>query len=303
MLNVTFRQLEVFAGVARTGGFGSAAAALDIAQTSVSAHIQAIELQLGQKVFLRRPGRRPVLTEFGDALYDHAQRILAEVDALNARLSADRGTRHEQIVFACQRSIAHTMLPRMLARFAQAHPKVELVTRVGSQEEVIWQQQNGIAAAACFLSNEDTNALGSTAIGSERYVIVAKPDHALAGRKRITAAEIERYPFVGPPQNSMFGKSLTRILNEAGVHRINVLSRATEYPILRQLVIAGIGIACSAAKSVAQDVANKDMVVLPFGDDKLRLGVRLLVSETPRPTAAMRSFIDEIRDCWKADAA
>jgi DNA-binding transcriptional LysR family regulator len=298
LLNVTLRQLEVFVAVVRAGGFGTAADRLDIAQTSVSAHIQALEEQIGQSVFIRRPGRRPVLTEFGDALFDHAQRILAEIEALGARLKAQRADLQEQIVFACQRSIAHTVLPQVLARFAQAHPHIELVTRVGSQEEVIWQQQHGVATAACFLSNEDTNALGSRVIGSERYAIIAHPSHPLAGRGKIGIAEIERYPFVGPPQSSMFGKSLTRILNEAGVSRLNIVSRATEYPLLRELVMAGIGIACSSEKSVEKDVAAGDLVILPLDGPPLTMDVRLLVSQSPKPSLAMRNFIEELTRCW-----
>ena len=54
--NVTIRQLRVFTTIVDAGGFGAASEQLDIAQTSVSAHIQAIEEQLGQPIFLRRPG-------------------------------------------------------------------------------------------------------------------------------------------------------------------------------------------------------------------------------------------------------
>lgn len=78
LLNFTIRQLQVFVTVIETGGFGLAAEQLNIAQASVSAHIGAIEEQLGRAVFDRRSGRRPVLTDIGDMLQRHAQTILAE---------------------------------------------------------------------------------------------------------------------------------------------------------------------------------------------------------------------------------
>jgi DNA-binding transcriptional LysR family regulator len=300
--NVTIRQLRVFAAVVDSGGFGAASARLDIAQTSVSAHIQAIEEQLGQPVFQRRPGRTPVLTELGTALLGHSRVILAEVDALMSRLGARESRFEEQIVFACQRLIAHSILSSVVARFALEHPIVELVTRVGTQEEVTALIQDGTAAVGCLVSNDEIPHLASEALGTERCVLVAGRQHPLAGRDMVEPEEIERYPFVGPPQNSLFGKSIARILRDAGVRRPTMASRGTEYQILRQLVIAGVGIACMAEKSVARDVAAGDLVIVPMRGPPLTILARLLPSPTRRATPAVQSLIAQIRACWPSTA-
>jgi DNA-binding transcriptional LysR family regulator len=296
--NITIRQLSVFAAVVDAGGFGAASEQLDIAQTSVSAHIQAIEEQLGQPVFVRRPGRTPVLTELGTALLGHARAILAEVDALSSRLDAKEGRFDEQIVFACQRLIAHSILPPVLARFALEHPTVELVTRVGTQEEVTELIQNGSAVIGCLISNDEIPNVVSEALGTERCVLIAGRQHPLAGRDAVDPQEVERFPFVGAPQNSLFGKSVARLLREAGIARMNIVSRATEYQVLRQLVIAGVGITCAAEKGVARDVAAGDIVILPLRGPSLTMTVRMLLSPTKRSTPALRSFIERIRECW-----
>ncbi|MGH7126420.1 MAG: LysR family transcriptional regulator, partial [Stellaceae bacterium] len=198
--NVTIRQLRVFAAVVDAGGFGAASAQLDIAQTSVSAHIQAIEEQLGQPVFLRRPGRTPVLTELGTALLEHARVIVAEVDALTTRLGAKERRFEEQIVFACQRPIAHSVLPPVVARFALEHPTVELVTRVGTQEEVTELIQDGSAGIGCLISNGEIPNVASEALGTERCVLIAGRQHPLAGRDMVDPRDLERFPFVGAPE-------------------------------------------------------------------------------------------------------
>ncbi len=296
--NVTIRQLRVFAAVVDAGGFGAASEQLDIAQTSVSAHIQAIEEQLGQPVFLRRPGRTPVLTELGTALLEHARVIVAEVDALTSRLGAKTRLFDEQIVFACQRPIADSVLPPVLARFALEHPSIELVTRVGTQEEVMGLVQNGSAAIGCLISNDDVPNVISESLGTERCVLIAGRQHPLAGRDAVDPGEVERFPFVGAPESSLFGKSVDRMMRDIGIERMTIVSRATEYQVLRQLVIAGVGIACVTEKRVARDVAAGDLVVLPLRGPPLTMTVRLLLSSTKQATPAVQSFIEQIRSSW-----
>ena len=299
LLNITIRQLQVFVSVVETGGFGLAADHLNIAQTSVSAHIAAIEEQLGRAVFVRRSGRKPVLTDFGDMLLSRAQVILSEVDALTSQLHAEQSRFAEQIVFACQRSIAHAILPAVLARFTRDHPTVELITRVGSQEEVIDDVRDGIADLGCFLSYEAPGFISSEAIGTERYVLIANRQHPLAARDAVRPEEVERCAFVWPPQGSRFGKSLTQILNHAGVRHMMIVSRATDYEVFRELVLAGVGITCSAEKSAAPDIEAGHLAVLPLLGPPLTMKVRLTVSETKPVSASVRQFIELVRAHWR----
>src|SRR5690606_1860791 len=71
MLNVTLRRMEVFVAIVDEGSFAAAADRFGIAQPSVSAHIRALERDVGGEVFARRRGRRPVLTELGRSVLSH----------------------------------------------------------------------------------------------------------------------------------------------------------------------------------------------------------------------------------------
>ena len=73
------RQLVTFRTVANLSSFTHAASALDYAQSSVSAHVQALEKELGVPLF-DRAGRRVVLTEAGQRMLEYANRILRLTD-------------------------------------------------------------------------------------------------------------------------------------------------------------------------------------------------------------------------------
>jgi hypothetical protein len=88
MLQVSMRRLQVFVAVVDNQGFGAAAEALDIAQSSVSAHIRAAEDRLGTPLFERQPGRPPRLTEAGKTLYEYAIPTLAGFRVMRVWASA-----------------------------------------------------------------------------------------------------------------------------------------------------------------------------------------------------------------------
>src|SRR6185295_19754119 len=157
---LTLRRLEVFVIIAERGGFRAAAEALGMAQPSVSAHVQALEGQAGGELFERRRGRGVGLTDLGQTFLKHARQLLAEADEMAVDLSRSRADTARRVTFACQRSLSH-VLPPSLAAFARHHREVELVTRVGRQEEVLDMVRSGAAHIGLYLGNQDIAGLKS----------------------------------------------------------------------------------------------------------------------------------------------
>ena len=118
MQNLSLRRLGIFATVADAGSFAAAADRLDIAQPSVSAHIEALEAAIGGPLFERRRGAAPVLTELGQICLGHAREMLATADRMAADIRDHLGAARASVVFACQRSLATTALSGALAATA-----------------------------------------------------------------------------------------------------------------------------------------------------------------------------------------
>ena len=87
MISASARRLSVFKSVIDAGGFSAAALRLGIAQPSVGAHIKALELQIGQKLFFRHRGARPQLTKAGETLQAYAIDFLQKSQATTLTLS------------------------------------------------------------------------------------------------------------------------------------------------------------------------------------------------------------------------
>ncbi|WP_347515928.1 LysR family transcriptional regulator [Mesorhizobium sp. CAU 1741] len=295
MLNVTFRRFHVFLSVVETGTFAAAANKLEIAQPSVSAHIAALERQVGGRIFERRRGRRPVLTELGESVLVHARELMAEATEMNANVISIRSREGHRVVFACQRTLANFVLKTHITRFTLDHPEFHLVLRIGTQEEVLNDLRNGIADIGCFLSNDAPRGLGSEAVGKERLLLVASPDHPLTKRRNVKAADIEKYGFVGAASASLFGRSVAKLMASAGIRKVTFVAQVTEHQFLRELVVAGVGISCSTENSVLKDIQDGTLKQIQFDGPELALDIRQASPIHSRENPAISALLEFLR--------
>lgn len=278
MLNVTLRRFQVFIAIVEKGTFAAAANHLDIAQPSISAHIAALEKQVGGIVFARKRGRKPVLTELGEGVLLHARELLAEADELSANVMSLRTREGQKVVFSCQRSLANYVLKNHITKFALLHPEVHLVLRIGTQEEVVGEIRGGTADVGCFMSGENPRGLSSEVIGRERLLLVAAPNHPLISKSKVTAAQIEKHGFVGAATASLFGRAVSKLMAGVGIRNVTFVAQVTEYQFLRELVAAGVGIACSPESSVRNDIERGILAQIWFDGPELQLDIRQAAS-------------------------
>jgi DNA-binding transcriptional LysR family regulator len=294
-MQVTLRALEVFAAAAESGSFSRAADRLGIAQPSVSAHIRTLEREVGGPVFERERGRRPVLTDLGRSVREHARELLAEAEDLRADVVSIRGVEGKRLVLSCQRSLANFTLKNQLTRFALTQSDVQLTVRIGRQEDVLGDVRDGVADVGCFLSNEEVRGIASQVIGGQRLRIVAAPNHPLARKRKVKPAEVAKYGFVAPPPGSPFGRTVKRLLSDAGVRDFRVVAQVTEYPFLRELVAAGVGLSCSPEKNVEADVKSGALSLIDLDAADLIIGIRLISSPIRPVLPQMTAFIEYLR--------
>jgi DNA-binding transcriptional LysR family regulator len=177
-----------------------------------------------------------------------------------------------------------------LARFAREHRDIRMSVRIAFQEEVIANIRSGTADMGYLLGNEPIAGVRSKLVGQVRFVVFAPPGHPLARRKKIPPAELGEFEFVGPPERSMFGRTVAAMLQCIGVEPLNIVSEGTEFSVVRDLTVAGMGLCCSLEASVRADVVNNQVVVLDIDAPLLFAGVLELTPLRNRGERSVRLF-------------
>lgn len=117
--------LLLYARVADAGSFSAAAQRLGLPKSTVSRRIAALEQRLGERL-LQRSTRRLSITEFGQGVLAHARALTGEVEAAQALAQHRQAQPSGRLRVSMPADFAAVVLPRMLARFVQDHPRVQL---------------------------------------------------------------------------------------------------------------------------------------------------------------------------------
>jgi len=136
MRPITF-DLEVlrsFVAGVDLGSFGRAADRLGRSTSAVSAQLKKLEEQAGVAL-LRKDGRGLALTDAGETMLAYARRLLELNDQA---WRAVRGAELQGTVrLGLQEDFGEMLLPRVLGRFARAHPKVRIEARVARNNDLL----------------------------------------------------------------------------------------------------------------------------------------------------------------------
>ena len=121
------RHLAALRAVAREGSFGAAAASLGYTQSAVSQQIPTLERAVGERL-IERPGgpRRVSLTEAGEVVLGHAERVVAGMEAAWADLQALSAGEAGTLRVGTYQSVGARILPDLMRRFVADRPGVEV---------------------------------------------------------------------------------------------------------------------------------------------------------------------------------
>ncbi len=238
-MNVTFRQLRVFAEVARLGSVQRAAEALHLTPPAVSMQIKEIESQVGLPLF-DRANRRLVLSTAGEYFLVYAKRLLAtlkEADDAMARFKrVESGLLSVGMV-----SSAKYFLPQLLALFHAEHPAIELRLRLGNREQLAtWMQANEVDLSVMGRPPKDF-ANRAEPFAMHPHVLVTAPGHAFARAESVPAAALAREPFIVREPGSGTRAALAEYLDHHHLKPVVVMEmHSTE--AIKQAVMAGLGV-------------------------------------------------------------
>ena len=276
MLNL--ERLRVLRAVSTTGSVSGAAAQLHVTTSAVSQQLARLEREVGQRL-VERNGRGIRLTDAAALLASHGERLLAQVEQVEADLARHRGAVAGRLSVAAFATAARGLLPGALRGLRAEHPALDL--RLDEQEppEAIAGLCRGDVDVAVVQDwgeapLELPEGLSRENLLDDPLDLAVPVEHALAARASVTLADLVAEEWITWTSGQLCHDWLTRSLGEP-----RVVHTASEHSTQLALVAAGLGVA-----------------VLPLlGRDHLPAGVRL-VEIRPRPAR-------QVHVLWRTSAA
>ncbi|MFM1987182.1 MAG: HTH-type transcriptional regulator GltC [Pseudomonadota bacterium] len=193
-MNIKYRQLKAFVLAAESGSFRAAAARLSVTQSSFSALIQALELDVGTQLF-ERTTRRLALTDAGARLHDRIRNPIADLEEAYGHVrNVGRGSAGV-LSFGVLPSLAAGLATRHLALFQQRHPDVRVKLRERKHVELIDAVLEGHVEFGIGVLLRPVPELSYRHLTDDELLFVVPNGHPLASITP-TWKSLERYPYI-----------------------------------------------------------------------------------------------------------
>ncbi|WP_243787732.1 LysR family transcriptional regulator [Saccharopolyspora gloriosae] len=192
---MTLKQLRALVLAARTGSFTTAAAAMGIAQASVSELIRKLEDEHGTRLFTRG-ARRLVLTAAGEALLPHAEQAVLAADEGAQALRSVRSLHGGVATFGLLRNAGYYLLSDLAQRFHDAYPDVRVrLIGLNSVEVAAAVAAGTVEAGLVVLPIDDEGLEVIPLLRDEVYFATAEADRAREplGIEDVAAARLILY--------------------------------------------------------------------------------------------------------------
>jgi DNA-binding transcriptional LysR family regulator len=301
MLDV--RRMRVLREVALRGSFSAAAESLSFTQSAVSQQVAALEREAGA-VLVERSARGVRLTDAGEAVVRHAEGILAKLAEAEAELEAIAGLRGGRVRMAAFESVAGTIMPIAIARFAEHYPAVELSMTLMDPEDSVPALRAGdvdlaITVAAGKPGDREGEGVTHAHLLEDPLYLVLPEHHPLARKRGVRLADLADEPWIGGEPNCECTRMITNACMRSGFDP-RIAFETDDYSAVQGFVAAGVGVSLVAELGLRP--ARDDIVVRPLGRDTpvRQIYATALKGYRSPATAAM---IEVLRDVGKGHAA
>ena len=252
-MHVTFRQLRVFAEVARQGSVVRAAEALHLTPPAVSLQIKEVETQVGQQLF-DRGGRRMTLTTAGEYFLVYARRLLATLKEAQDAMARFSRLETGRVTIGMV-STAQYFLPQLLARFHKEFPAIDLRLKLGSRDKLgPLMQANEVDLCIMGRPPRDVPCRAEP-FAMHPHVLITAPDHRFAQTEGFPLQALANEPFIVREPESGTRIALQEFLDEHRIQPTFVMEMPSNEAI-KQAVMAGMGVSLLSLHTIGLEWAQ-----------------------------------------------
>jgi DNA-binding transcriptional LysR family regulator len=299
-MSMELRDIEYFAVVAEHRNLGRAAEALGLGQPALSKSLRRLELSARTKLVRRTPGGVD-LTAAGVALLSHVNHLRLALDDVAHEVAEVGEGRVGHLRVGTGAGLGEHLLMPVCSAFLTAAPKVTLKITVGTNDLLMPALRRGeLDLLLSGIYPAPAEGLVQDHVVDDDLVVYSSSRHRLAGRKRITLADIAMERWVVPAANALAAdivawRPLVRTLEERGLRLPQVALESTSL-LLRFRTVADSDLVGFTSRNLLEQFApHFKLVELPVRELKWTRRVGVSYRKDGYLSPAARRFIDILK--------
>jgi molybdate transport repressor ModE-like protein len=296
------QRLRLLVELRRRGSISAAAEACRMGQPSATKHLKTLEAAVGEKL-VQRNGRASGLTEAGEIVAVHAQRVLDTLEGMHEELRALRGAELGTLTLAASTTPGSYVLPSILECFAERHPRVDVDVVIGSSRWVAERVARREVSLGLAGEVQWPDGLLAEPFLDDEVVGIVAPGRLELRDGRVTADRLASETLLVREPGSSTRAVAERFLARAGYRPVKRWELDSNEAIKRS-VRAGLGIGFVSRLVAEEELGRGELETFAVeGAGAMQRFVYLLRPDGREPVPAERAFIQTLCSCCAASVA
>ncbi|QDL92787.1 LysR family transcriptional regulator [Paroceanicella profunda] len=260
---ITLKQLRALAAIVEAGTLTAAAQTLSVTAPAVSTQLRTLEAHLDVRLLHRNEGGPALPTPEGREILLAVSEVESVLERCFARIAAIRAGKAGRVALGVV-STGKYFAPGIVAAARRALPDIEVGLIVGNRGEVIEALRRRAIDLAIMGRPPREPAVEAAVLGPHPHVLIAPPEHPLAGRCDITPEALLAETFLVREPGSGTRILAERILDRIGDGQPYDTVEMNSNETIKQAVIAGLGVAIISRHTVLHELDAGRLVTLAF---------------------------------------
>ena len=261
------RQLRAFRVLARTGSFTQTARELHLTQSGISHSMKALESETGCRL-LDRLGKKVVLTQAGEQLLQHAEKILSEMESARESLKQLGKWGKGRLRLGASTTACQQIIPPVLREFKESFPEHVITLEPGDTPELVGALLKQRIDLALTLEADKESQLEFHPLFSDELQFIVSARHPWAQAGRVERAEIPRQNYILYSKHSVTFRLIENYFRQEEMV-LNSVLEVGSMEATKELVKLGLGVCILAPWIARREIAEGSLVALPLGRKKL----------------------------------
>jgi LysR family transcriptional regulator, low CO2-responsive transcriptional regulator len=262
------RQLRAFAALARTGSFTIAAKELFLSQSAVSHSMKALENDVGCRLF-DRVGKKVLLTQAGESLLHHTDKILQEMASARAGLQQLGKWGVGRLRIGASPTACQYIVPAVLREFKESFPKCMIAIEPGDTLDAIESVRHNKTDLAITLEPRNEDQFEFHPLFTDELTFLVAAMHPWARDGHVVRQEISKQSYVLYNKNSYTFRMVQDYFRAEDMV-LNTVIELGSMEAIKELVKLGLGVGILAPWIAQKEIQEKSLVSLPLGRRKLK---------------------------------
>jgi DNA-binding transcriptional LysR family regulator len=289
---MNFNQLKAFYFAVKYGSFRAAAEALFITQPAITKQIQHLQAAYDLK-FLNRFGKKMVLTDAGEALFEFAEKIFQIENQAEESLRDFQQRKRGYLRIHSSESFGAYYLPFIVNLFRGKYPSIQTSVNIFPNQLVIentLKLENDLG----FISYPITNPrLITQEVLEDRLVLIVPPSHPFSRKKSIAPKNLEGQVIVMHEKGSASRAIMDEFIRRHQLS-VSVALELSNNEAIKRAVEQGIGLSLISENVVREEVSRKKLKAIPITDPSMKRRFYLIYHKDKYLSQPFQMFISSV---------